>query len=102
LHAGAAGEFESENVRFRERSAVSTVEPDVFVDRIPILSSRKSNRRESFIPSFCGTCDNPGRSPFVGPSEGFRRRDRDKPRTPEKNPSGKKPAAAKSEPVTKN
>jgi len=38
----------------------------------------------------------------VGPFEGFRRRDRDKPRTPEKNPSAKKPAAAKSEPVTKN
>jgi hypothetical protein len=48
------------------------------------------------------TSDSPGRSPFVGPFEGFRRRDRGTPRTPEKNPSGKKPAAAKSEPVTKN
>jgi len=55
-----------------------------------------------FIPPFCGTSNSPGRSPFVGPFEGFRRRDRGTPRSPEKNPSAKKPAAAKSEPVTKN
>jgi hypothetical protein len=48
------------------------------------------------------TSDSPGRSPFVGPFEGFRRRDRGTPKTPEKNPSAKKPAESKGEPVTKN
>jgi hypothetical protein len=48
------------------------------------------------------TSDSPGRSPFVGPFEGFRRRDREKSRTQDKHPAAKKPAAAKGEPVTKN
>jgi hypothetical protein len=38
----------------------------------------------------------------MGPFEGFRRRDRDRPRTPEKNLAAKKPAESKGEPVTKN
>jgi peroxiredoxin len=48
------------------------------------------------------TSDGPGRSPFVGPFEGIRRGFRDRRRGSEKNPETKKPAAAKSEPVTKN
>ncbi len=48
------------------------------------------------------TSDGPGRSPFVGPFEGLRRRMREMPKGSGKQPAANKPAAAKIEPVTKN
>jgi peroxiredoxin len=48
------------------------------------------------------TSDSPGRSPFVGPFEGFRRRNRERSRPSEKQPETKKQSAPKGQPVTKN
>jgi peroxiredoxin len=48
------------------------------------------------------TSDGPGRSPFVGPFEGLRRRIRETPKAREKQPSANGSATPKGEPVTKN
>jgi hypothetical protein len=66
------------------------------------LGNQFAANRSPCHPVVCRASDSPGRNPFVGPFEGFRRRDREKPRTQDKHPATKKPAESKSEPVTKN